>query len=162
MAISASEMPGATGCARLVDPICAEVAGMRLDDAHHGAHQPDKWSDDGGGGEPVHVALEFSEFSSLMPSCSAPRAQVRLVSAAAELDLALQFFVAEIEKPQPAATGRNCSLATIDGFHATGLAKGAQEARVGLAARRAAIAIWKMMRPRSRRRNRSERRQHKP
>src|ERR1019366_2652801 len=31
-------------------------------DAHHSAHQADKWGDGGGGGQPVHVAFQLGQF----------------------------------------------------------------------------------------------------
>ena len=67
-----------------------------------------------------------------MPSCSVRSSEVRLVTLPRSFDLALQFFVAEIEDGNQ---GRGAELLAGDhhGFHAAGLAECAQEARIGLA-----------------------------
>ena len=129
VAISASEMPGRhrlqAGGAHLAQILKGP------DDAHHGAHQPDKWSDRSGGGQPVHVAFQLGEF---FADAQLQRALERgaVGDAAARLHLALQFFVAEIEDRHQ---GRRAELLARHhhGFHAAGLAEGAQEAGVGLA-----------------------------
>src|ERR1035438_9784252 len=61
-------------------------------DAHHGAHQSDKWGDGGGGGQPVHVALQLGQFFA-DAQLQGPLQRRPVGDAAAGLDLALQFLV---------------------------------------------------------------------
>ena len=70
--------------------------------------------------------------SSLTPICRVRSSAVRLVTLPRRFDLPLDFFVAEIENGDQ---GRGAELFAGDhhGFHAGGLAKCAQETRVGLA-----------------------------
>src|ERR1035437_2795364 len=118
VAIRASEMPGATAL-RLVEPIWPRSWKARM--------MPITVPINPING--VTEAVVASQFmlrsslasSSLMPSCRVRSSAVRLVT------LARQFFVAEIEDGHQ---GRGAELLTDHhhGFHAAGLAEGAQEA----------------------------------
>ena len=80
--------------------------------------------------------------SSLTPSCSVRSRAVRLVTLPRDFHLPLHLFVAEIEDRHQ---GRRAELFARDhhGFHAGGLAKRAQEARIGLAGGAQGRRAWR-------------------